>query len=80
MKITIELNLEKEDDAVKYKRFVNSAALVSIVDTVVSNLRGATKYGICKESGLTDKSTIHDVNDYILQLLHDHAIVLSDLY
>jgi len=89
MKITIELNLENKDDAVKYKRINCTSELVYIIDTIVCDLKAVIenrskeldKNAVIEKSSVTaqgcelsQKSTIKDLHDYVL--FHDYVLKL----
>lgn len=80
MKITIELNLENEDDLHKYKLIYNAAIMFNVLDSITTDIRDIVKHGGCSHCNLTLKSNIEDFQDYFYQLLKDENLDLDKIY
>jgi hypothetical protein len=78
MKITIELNLENEDDLYKYKLITNAEALLYVLHTLKQDMRNTLKYGKSSNNpNLTENSTLDEWHNYLYELTEEKQISID---
>jgi len=80
MKITIELNLENEDDLYKFKLLNASEKLHYVLKALKDDIRNILKHGSTTGNNLTEKSTLSEWQEYFHSLLKEEGLNLEELY